>query len=174
MKGKMCFLCVFLLILYVTGSNITAQEITEISVLADKPGSDIQPTMWGVFFEDINFAADGGIYAELVKNRSFEFELPLTGWEMLATHNGNGRMVANFYSPARPANTHFRQIFIDPYTKVAVKETLKSGSKDDFNTIANPRFVYPVSAPVKMSGRKISTEVEPLSINVYIIDFKLQ
>ena len=36
--------------------------------------------MWGVFFEDINFGADGGIYAEMVKNRSFEFSMPLMGW----------------------------------------------------------------------------------------------
>ena len=41
----------------------------------------IQSTMWGLFFEDINFAADGGIYAELVKNRSFEFYKPLMGWK---------------------------------------------------------------------------------------------
>src|SRR5215217_4944386 len=41
----------------------------------------IQPTMYGVFFEDINFAADGGLYAEMIKNRSFEFELPFMGWE---------------------------------------------------------------------------------------------
>jgi len=40
-------------------------------VKADKPTAAIQPTMWGIFFEDINFAADGGLYAELVKNRSF-------------------------------------------------------------------------------------------------------
>ncbi|THH36319.1 alpha-L-arabinofuranosidase C-terminal domain-containing protein [Neolewinella litorea] len=40
----------------------------------------IQPTMYGIFFEDINFAADGGLYAEMVKNRSFEFTLPKTGW----------------------------------------------------------------------------------------------
>ncbi|MEN9907809.1 MAG: hypothetical protein RLZZ540_950 [Bacteroidota bacterium] len=40
----------------------------------------IQPTMYGVFFEDINFAADGGLYAEMIKNRSFEFENPLMGW----------------------------------------------------------------------------------------------
>lgn len=40
----------------------------------------IQPTMFGVFFEDINFAADGGLYAEMIKNRSFEFEAPLMGW----------------------------------------------------------------------------------------------
>ncbi|MBS1744766.1 MAG: carbohydrate binding domain-containing protein [Bacteroidetes bacterium] len=49
-------------------------------VNADKPTAAIQPTMWGIFFEDINFAADGGLYAELVKNRSFEFFNPLMGW----------------------------------------------------------------------------------------------
>jgi alpha-L-arabinofuranosidase len=36
--------------------------------------------MYGVFFEDINFGADGGLYAELVKNRSFEFDQPFVGW----------------------------------------------------------------------------------------------
>lgn len=41
----------------------------------------IQPTMYGIFFEDINFAADGGLYAELIKNRSFEFDEPLIGWK---------------------------------------------------------------------------------------------
>ncbi|MPS75172.1 MAG: alpha-L-arabinofuranosidase [Chryseobacterium sp.] len=41
----------------------------------------VQPTMYGIFFEDINFAADGGLYAELIKNRSFEFDEPLTGWK---------------------------------------------------------------------------------------------
>lgn len=45
-----------------------------------QPGATIQPTMWGVFFEDINLGADGGIYAELVKNRSFEFFKPMMGW----------------------------------------------------------------------------------------------
>ncbi|RYY75618.1 MAG: alpha-L-arabinofuranosidase [Gammaproteobacteria bacterium] len=40
----------------------------------------IQPTMYGIFFEDINFAADGGLYGELVKNRSFEFAQPMMGW----------------------------------------------------------------------------------------------
>ncbi len=43
--------------------------------------ADIKPTMWGIFFEDINLAADGGIYAELVKNRSFEFTSPMMGWK---------------------------------------------------------------------------------------------
>lgn len=44
--------------------------------------SAIQPTMYGLFFEDINFAADGGLYAELIKNRSFEFPQNLMGWNV--------------------------------------------------------------------------------------------
>jgi alpha-L-arabinofuranosidase len=38
--------------------------------------------MYGIFFEDINYAADGGLYAELVKNRSFEFPNAFTGWDI--------------------------------------------------------------------------------------------
>ena len=40
----------------------------------------IPSTMYGLFFEDINFGADGGLYAELIKNRSFEFPQPFVGW----------------------------------------------------------------------------------------------
>src|SRR5574344_157928 len=46
-----------------------------------KTGVPIQNTMYGLFFEDINYAADGGLYGELVKNRSFEFPQPLMGWQ---------------------------------------------------------------------------------------------
>lgn len=48
-----------------------------------EPGARIQPTMYGLFFEDINFAADGGLYGELVKNRSFEFPQNFMGWKIL-------------------------------------------------------------------------------------------
>ncbi|HKZ68182.1 MAG TPA: hypothetical protein VJ111_17565, partial [Chitinophagaceae bacterium] len=59
-----------------------AQTKHIITVKAGQPGTEIQPTMWGVFFEDINMGADGGIYAELIKNRSFEFYKPLMGWKV--------------------------------------------------------------------------------------------
>ncbi|MBQ7443506.1 MAG: carbohydrate binding domain-containing protein [Bacteroidaceae bacterium] len=59
---------------------LTAQPTT-ITVNAKKAGAPIQPTMYGIFFEDINFAADGGLYGELIKNRSFEFTPDhLMGW----------------------------------------------------------------------------------------------
>lgn len=41
--------------------------------ISKEPGVKIQPGMIGLFFEDINYAADGGLYAEMIENRSFEF-----------------------------------------------------------------------------------------------------
>ena len=52
-----------------------------MTVNTKKLGAAIQPTMYGIFFEDINYAADGGLYGELVKNRSFEFPQSLMGWQ---------------------------------------------------------------------------------------------
>ena len=62
------------------GSALQAQT-NELVIQAGKPGAEIQSTMYGLFFEDINYAADGGLYAELVKNRSFEFPQHFMGWK---------------------------------------------------------------------------------------------
>ena len=61
--------------------SLNAQD-NVVTVETAKVGSVIQPTMYGIFFEDINYGADGGLYAELVKNRSFEFAPDhLMGWQ---------------------------------------------------------------------------------------------
>ena len=71
---------IFLIITLVLIKTITiAQSTATFTVKTDMPTADVQSTMWGIFFEDINFAADGGLYAELVKNRSFEFPMPMIG-----------------------------------------------------------------------------------------------
>lgn len=62
-------------------SMISASAET-IEVNVKKVGAPIQPTMYGMFFEDINYAADGGLYGELVKNRSFEFPQAFMGWKV--------------------------------------------------------------------------------------------
>jgi alpha-L-arabinofuranosidase len=68
------------LVLVCLSITVQSQEINLV-VDAKKPGVPVQPDMYGIFFEDINFGADGGLYAELVKNRSFDFtNAPLTGW----------------------------------------------------------------------------------------------
>ncbi len=55
-----------------------AQQTMIVDV--NNQGKVVEPTLYGIFFEDINFAADGGLYAELIKNRSFEFYEPMMGW----------------------------------------------------------------------------------------------
>lgn len=77
----------------------------------------IQPTMYGIFFEDINFAADGGLYAEMVKNRSFEFESPLMGWKQPNSSNytfNEQSGVANIIHTAENnSNKNFARITIN-------------------------------------------------------------
>ena len=64
-------------------AGLTAQAATRsMEVKVNKLGAPVSPTMYGLFFEDINYAADGGLYGELVKNRSFEFPNPFTGWDI--------------------------------------------------------------------------------------------
>ncbi len=77
---------------------LSAQRTLSVSV---KPGAEINPDMYGVFFEDINFGADGGLYAELVKNRSFEFDYPLMGWTPF------GKVSVETEGPAFDKNPHY-------------------------------------------------------------------
>lgn len=63
------------------GVTLHAQDVqNKLLVQTSKIGAEIQPTMYGLFFEDINYGADGGLYAELIKNRSFDFPQNLMGW----------------------------------------------------------------------------------------------
>lgn len=67
--------------LFAINDNIMyAQTVNKLTVHCDTKGAEIPSTMYGHFFEDINFGADGGLYAELVKNRSFEFPQKTMGW----------------------------------------------------------------------------------------------
>ncbi|MBM6883266.1 alpha-L-arabinofuranosidase C-terminal domain-containing protein [Bacteroides caecigallinarum] len=65
-----------------TCMGMSAQQVNNMVVQANKIGAEIQPTMYGHFFEDINYGADGGLYAELIKNRSFEFPQNFMGWDV--------------------------------------------------------------------------------------------
>ena len=81
-----------------------------VSIAVDRPGAPIASTMYGIFFEDINFAADGGIYAEKVKNRSFEFPDPLMGWKRAAVDGARGGFATATDAPPSPANARYLRI----------------------------------------------------------------
>ncbi|MCQ2256914.1 MAG: carbohydrate binding domain-containing protein [Bacteroidaceae bacterium] len=60
-------------------AGLSAQTHT-FDINTSKVGAPIASTMYGIFFEDINYAADGGLYGELLINRSFEFPNNYAGW----------------------------------------------------------------------------------------------
>lgn len=80
---------IYTAVIFLTATFFSAQNKSKSTFTLDLSGAStgikIQPTMYGIFFEDINQAADGGIYAELIKNRSFEFNEPLMGWQQPKT-----------------------------------------------------------------------------------------
>ena len=70
----------FVCSLALCGAMYANAQTHVLDINAKKPGAAVQKTMYGIFFEDINYAADGGLYAEMVKNRSFEFPNNYAGW----------------------------------------------------------------------------------------------
>ena len=89
----------------------------QITIDVSNLGADISPTMYGIFFEDINFGADGGLYAELVKNRSFEFPEPMMGWSKLQRQGDEGTLSVRDDDPfvtgttyGEPGNSHYLRI----------------------------------------------------------------
>ncbi|MBV5315368.1 MAG: alpha-L-arabinofuranosidase [Prolixibacteraceae bacterium] len=101
--------------LFLIGASQAFSQETTITVNAKTPGAAIQPTMYGIFFEDINFGADGGLYAELIKNRSFEFDNHLLGWSAF----GNVQILSE--KPCFERNPNFARLsFQDELTSTGL------------------------------------------------------
>lgn len=101
-----------------------ASAANTVTVDLAQPGKAISPDLFGIFFEDLNYAADGGLYAELIQNRSFEYQPtehagwnPLTAWELVTRDGGRGSLKVADAVPVHPNNPHY-----------AVLETQQAGS----------------------------------------------
>ena len=75
-----------------------------LTVAVDKPGHAISPMLYGIFFEDINCSADGGIYAELVRNRNFEDSDKPQWWEAVGNGAGGVKLEVDSAQPVSPKN----------------------------------------------------------------------
>jgi alpha-N-arabinofuranosidase len=107
-KGCFLVLIAAAVVLPAPGRSDDAKPLIEVR--CDQPGPRLDPAMWGVFFEDINFAADGGLCAELVKNRSFEFARPLTGWYEVRPPGARGSFTVRSDAPALAENPHYLRL----------------------------------------------------------------
>lgn len=97
MKLKHCLLAALL----VATVYANAQP-AKITVDAANPTHAIPPTLWGIFFEDINHSADGGIYPELVQNRSFEDADTPTNWKFECGEGKSSFSIASADYAAKP------------------------------------------------------------------------
>ena len=61
----------------VPGLQVRGSDVA-IDIRVDQPKAELSPVLYGLFFEDINYSADGGLYAELIQNRSFDY-FPVEG-----------------------------------------------------------------------------------------------
>ncbi len=98
-------------------TGLTYGQLNKLVVDVSNSKAKIQPTMYGIFFEDINFAADGGLYAEMIKNRGFEFEEPMMGWLQPNSNrhsmNKNSGMASIIEEQSITSNKNFCRVTIN-------------------------------------------------------------
>lgn len=126
-----------------------------LTVATDAPGKPISPDLFGIFFEDLNYAADGGLYAELVQNRSFEYQSTerfdwnsFTGWEFVRRGGGTGKISIEDSKPVHPNNPHYIVLDVDqPADGVGVMNAgfdtipVQAGASYNFSLFARQLFV---------------------------------
>ena len=175
MKSFTPILRVFLL--FLSAQQLVAQK-TNLEVDATYYLAEIAPTMYGIFFEDINFAADGGLYAELVKNRSFEFTLPKMGWlepnSNRHTYNTESGIAVVVQKTNTESNANFLQVTVNnPKGYQLINEGfrgmgIKKSEVYDFSiNIAKPQGITKVIAELLDEDENIigSTTILPDSKN---------
>ena len=105
---------IFLILLVAGISPGVHAEKATVTIQACGPGKPISPDLVGIFFEDLNYAADGGLYAELVQNRSFEYSPteqpdwhPLKFWDLQRRGGGDGSITVAEMRPIHENNPHY-------------------------------------------------------------------
>ena len=127
-----------LLVVSLAARAIASEPVT-LTVHADQPGAKINPAMWGIFFEDINLGADGGLYAELVKNRGFEFPEAMMGWSKVSPGAAQGKLSIETTVPFNAASAHYLHVESDGAAAFGVANEgfrgigVKAGETYDFS-----------------------------------------
>jgi alpha-N-arabinofuranosidase len=147
--------------------SVYAQTITLI-VDAESP-KPISSDLFGIFFEDLNYAADGALYAELIQNRSFEYSAvdhtgwhAFTAWELVDRNGGRGSYIIGNANPLHFNNPHYIEMDCD-----AGREdsgfglmnsgfdgiVLKKGQKYDFTVFARQQPRRNISLEVRLESK---------------------
>jgi len=122
MKLKLLIFASFLFLF----AGLPAQP--KLTIDLNKTGINVSPTHYGIFFEDINHAADGGLYAELIKNRSFEDGNTVDPWLTTTTSGAALTLSLDNTNPLNASQTN------------ALKMTVTNASATARAGVYNPGF----------------------------------
>lgn len=146
-----------------------AQSQVSLNIDMNSKGIPMSQDLIGAFFEDINYGADGGLYAELIQNRSFEYYKaltsvntePLKAWTVIQEGGASVSMLIEKVSPLNNKNTNYLKLTINqPGTAAGVKNSgfngiaLTGNEKYDFSVYLkrSTSFNEPVIVQLKNAG----------------------
>ncbi|WPU99862.1 alpha-L-arabinofuranosidase C-terminal domain-containing protein [Mucilaginibacter sp. cycad4] len=153
---------------------VLAQQSVKVSAgkeqgVGQKQLKPISNNLFGVFFEDLSYSADGGLYAELIQNRSFEYTpgdnkkwQPLSFWEYTTAGFGYGTISVESAQSIAPVNPHYVLLNIDDPGKEGVGITnsgfdgicLHAGESYNFSVYIRQVSAKPVPVKVELRGGK--------------------
>ncbi len=147
-----------------------------VTMQASKGGKKISSDLFGLFFEDINYSADGGLYAELVQNRSFEYNPterkewnPFSYWEYITPGFSYGKISVETSSPIHPNNPHYMVLDVEHVgheanstglSGVGIKNSgfngmvVKAGDKYNFSMFARQLSKEPIELSISLQTPK--------------------
>ncbi len=170
---KLTVLCLLAVSLMATAQTHVLEVNTK------KLGAPIQPTMYGIFFEDINYAADGGLYAEMVKNLPLTMNLkPVAGqagqdglFASSVFDKTTGEVIVKVVNTSKqPQNITLNLLGLQG-TPSATTITLCHDGMDDENCLDNPEKITPKTGYIQCEANKKSTilndEISPMSFRIY-------
>ncbi|MBP1618122.1 MAG: Extracellular exo-alpha-L-arabinofuranosidase precursor [Bacteroidetes bacterium] len=165
MNTKFTGIALLLTCLLISNSSfqLLAQKSSSAKITVDvnKPGHAISPTLFGVFFEDINLSADGGLYPELIRNRSFEDADTLQNWKF---SSGNAKTSAKITT----ADVHSRPPVppLNPYNRKSLfvnfdgSFKLENGGYWGIYVVQGEKYAF------KLAARAVDGLKTPLKVSV--------
>ena len=143
------------------GAMAANAQPARITVDVKHPGHPISPTLWGIFFEDINMSTDGGIYPELVRNRSFEDADNPEYWTFASAGNGKseaavveGNVAAK--PPVPPLNPYNRKSL---RVKADGAFTLENDGYWGMNIVAGEPYKFRIAARSEKYTGKLAVKI---------------
>lgn len=160
MNQKKIFISKLILLFFVLSNAVQAQT-TKITVDVNKPGHAISPALFGIFFEDINLSSDGGLYPEMVRNRSFEDAETLQSWTFISPDSKSVAKISNADIYAKP-----QVLPLNPFNRKSVLISASGAFKLENSGYWGMNMVPGESYTLKLAARAIDGFSSPLKIKI--------